>query len=152
MKNILLYIALILFIAILVRGQRELNKGEELVVTPTKISAEEAFDMYEKGSAFWVDVRNEKEYLDGHIKGAINIPLDNVEADIEKLPKEKVIVLNCSGGEQHSDHEHLHEGGSCAASLSAGRILINKGYEFDDVKVLDGGYEIWEKKGYPIEK
>ena len=48
-----------------------------------------------------VDVRTKNEYDSGHIKGAINIPYDTINEEIE-LDKEKTILLYCKSGVRSS--------------------------------------------------
>jgi len=45
-----------------------------------------------------LDVRNTDEAADGMFPGAINIPLDQIEARIAQLPKDKEILVHCSTG------------------------------------------------------
>ena len=47
-----------------------------------------------------VDVRKAEQYKEGHIKGAINIPLDDKtkKMDASKLPKDKLVVFYCNTG------------------------------------------------------
>jgi rhodanese-related sulfurtransferase len=46
-----------------------------------------------------VDVRPEKQVSEeGMISGAINVPFDAVEANLDKLPKDKTIALYCNTG------------------------------------------------------
>ena len=49
--------------------------------------------------AIIVDVRSKGEYSGGHIKGSINIPLNVLTSQIEKLKsKNKVIITCCASG------------------------------------------------------
>lgn len=45
-----------------------------------------------------IDVRSEKEFASGSVKGAINIPLDQIEGKIEEIRKEGDVVLFCRSG------------------------------------------------------
>ncbi|ARU50102.1 putative sulfurtransferase MoeZ-like [Sulfurospirillum diekertiae] len=47
-----------------------------------------------------IDVRSATEYANGHIKGAINIEAGKLSATefAAKLPKGKVVIMNCSAG------------------------------------------------------
>ncbi|MEZ4726463.1 MAG: rhodanese-like domain-containing protein [Caldilineaceae bacterium] len=45
-----------------------------------------------------VDVRSPAEFADGHLAGARNIPLQEIEQRLRELPKEKEIVLYCRSG------------------------------------------------------
>ena len=47
-----------------------------------------------------VDVRTNDEYTSGHVTGAIHIPLDDVLARIEELPKEKKLMFICAAGQR----------------------------------------------------
>ena len=49
-------------------------------------------------SLLLVDVRDAKEFKAGTIKGAINIPIGDLEKKIETLPKDKPIVFLCGTG------------------------------------------------------
>ena len=76
-----------------------------------------------------IDVRSNQEYEEGHLSGAINIPVYNIENEIEKKVKNKndIIILYCSSGNR---------------SKEAKKILEKLGYE--NVYNLKGGIEkIW---------
>jgi rhodanese-related sulfurtransferase len=45
-----------------------------------------------------VDVRDAKEFKAAAIKGSINIPIDQLEKQIDSLPKGKPIVFVCGTG------------------------------------------------------
>ena len=49
-----------------------------------------------------VDVRTKEEYDAGHVKGSINIPYDviNMEENLNKLDKEKTIIVYCRSGKR----------------------------------------------------
>lgn len=42
-----------------------------------------------------IDVRTKEEYKEGHIKNAINIPLDRIEANDFDLDKNENLVIHC---------------------------------------------------------
>ncbi len=65
--------------------------------------------------AILIDVRTPGEFSRGHIKGAINIPVDSITVGIEKKAKDKsaAIVLYCHSG---------------ARSGSAKKTLAKEGY------------------------
>ena len=48
--------------------------------------------------AIVLDVRTPSEFKDGHIKGALNFPLQNLNSQMNKLKKEQVIVTCCRSG------------------------------------------------------
>ena len=45
-----------------------------------------------------VDVRSKEEYMEGHIRNSLNIPLDVLNRNIAKLDKESVIITVCQSG------------------------------------------------------
>lgn len=58
-----------------------------------------------------VDVRPEKQVKDeGMIKGAINVPFDALEANLNKLPKDKKIALYCNTGTKSAEVAKKLEG------------------------------------------
>jgi len=50
------------------------------------------------GSVFLVDVRDPKEFAAGTIKGAVNIPMNDLEKSIATLPTDKPVVFVCGTG------------------------------------------------------
>lgn len=61
-----------------------------------------------------LDVRTVGEYADCHVKGSINIPLDQLPKKLNKLPKNKPVIACCASG---------------ARSGSAVAFLKSQGYE-----------------------
>jgi phage shock protein E len=51
-----------------------------------------------KKGATIVDVRTEREFNSGHIRGSINIPLDKLQTTNAKLRKDKPIITCCASG------------------------------------------------------
>jgi len=72
------------------------------------------------GGATLVDVRTREEYAGGHIPGSINIPLNNLESNLSKIPKNKAVITCCASGMR---------------SGSAKSLLASKGYK----EVYNGG-------------
>ena len=76
-----------------------------------------------------LDIRDKKSFLDGHIKGAINLLNENINNFINKTEKNKSIIVYCYHGN---------------SSQNAAKFLAKCG--FSDVYSLKGGYEEWELK------
>jgi len=55
-----------------------------------------------KDGAIILDVRTPAEYKGGHIKGSMNIPLQELQASMIKLPKGKSIIACCASGMRSS--------------------------------------------------
>ena len=51
-----------------------------------------------KQGAIILDVRNKGEYASGHIKGSINISVDTLSNNLNKLKKDKPIITCCASG------------------------------------------------------
>ncbi len=77
--------------------------------------------------AVLVDVREEKEYADGAIPGAVNIPIRTLIANLDKVPADKPVIVYCASGHR--------------AAL-ANAVLHMAGY--DNVRVFPAGYGAWE--------
>ena len=66
----------------------------------SKVSDEDllaAHDAYNNG-ALIIDVRTKEEFKDGHVKKAVNIPLQNLEKYYQYIPKDKEIIVYCHSG------------------------------------------------------
>ncbi len=74
-----------------------------------------------------LDTRTETEFKLGTIKGAINIPLDELRDRLEELPRDKEILIFCQVG---------------LRGYVAYRILTQKG--FKNVRNLSGGYKTYQ--------
>lgn len=81
-----------------------------------------------------VDVRTVEEYKQGHMPGAINIPLDQLAAKIGKVPRDKPVVVVCATGNRS-------RGGS--------KAFVTAGYEA--VFNLKGGTMAWRMQKLPID-
>jgi hydroxyacylglutathione hydrolase len=83
-----------------------------------------------------VDVRDAKEYADGHIPASIHIPYAELLERRSELPAEGTIATVCSGGKR---------------SGLAASILQRDGFA-DVVHVGQGGVGTWERLGHPVER
>ena len=61
-----------------------------------RITAAEAYKLYEKGNVVIIDTRNEAAFKESHIKGAILMPVNEVAAKANELPHDKMIVAYCT--------------------------------------------------------
>ncbi|MGE4453640.1 MAG: rhodanese-like domain-containing protein [Sphaerochaeta sp.] len=66
-----------------------------------KISAQSAFSMMqERDDLLVIDVRTPQEFAEGHIQGAINVPLQTIQdGDVSALPsKDQTLLVYCRSG------------------------------------------------------
>ena len=73
-----------------------------------------------KEGATILDVRTKGEYASGHIRGAVNIPVEKLADNLSKLKKNSVIITCCASGMR---------------SATAKGLLISKGF----LNVYNGG-------------
>jgi len=108
----------------------------ELEITQVK----SAKQIYDKGTAVFVDARSLENFKNGHIKGAESLPLDQfdkfIEAFKKKYPANTFIVTYCSGR-------------TCDDSHGLEQLLFDHGYV--NVSIFIDGYHGWKAEGYPIE-
>jgi ArsR family transcriptional regulator len=82
-----------------------------------------------------LDVRPEDEFALGHLPGALNIPLAELERRIGELPKSQEVIAYCRGP-------------YCVLSFEAVAALRARGYR---VRRLEDGYPEWRAAGLPVE-
>jgi rhodanese-related sulfurtransferase len=66
-----------------------------------------------KNGAQIIDVRTPSEFKGGHIKGAVNIPLQNISSQMNRIRKDRPVITCCASGMR---------------SASAKSILKSNGY------------------------
>lgn len=89
----------------------------------------------EAGLVTVLDVRPGDEFALGHLPGALNIPLGELERRLGELPQGREIVAYCRGP-------------YCVLSFEAVAALRVRGYP---VRRLEDGYPEWKAAGLPVE-
>lgn len=79
---------------------------------------------------FVIDARDAGQFSKSHIPGAVNIEWRKVLAEKGRIPKDKMVLIYCNTG---------------SLSAQAGLALRVAGY--DNVRILQGGYEEFKTKG-----
>ena len=64
-----------------------------------QVQVSEVRDLVESG-AYFVDVREENEFANGHIKGAVNIPLSQLRERMSEIPKDKPVYVHCRSAQR----------------------------------------------------
>jgi sulfur-carrier protein adenylyltransferase/sulfurtransferase len=95
----------------------------------------DARDAQSLEGAAWIDVREQDEWDEGHIPGAVHIPRGNLESRIEGVVHDRAqpVVIYCA---------------SAARSAFAAESLAQLGYERP--MSLAGGFSDWKRNGYEI--
>lgn len=91
------------------------------------VNYDEFWDFVKEKDAVILDVRTSKEFSGGAIEGAININVDDLRANLEKLDKNKMYAIYCQVG---------------LRGYLANRIMRNNGFRAVN---LNGGYNLWSK-------
>ncbi len=101
---------------------------------------ETAKQIFDQGSAVFVDARSKDSFDQGHIAGAVSLPLgrfpEKIQAFRERFEPSAAIVTYCSGR-------------TCLDSHQLARLLAMEGYL--DIRIFADGYPAWKEKGYPSE-
>ena len=106
--------------------------------TVTNATAQEIYELVHEqgGQVTFIDVRTPEEYDEGHIKGAVLLPV--IDSDfpqkVGELPKDKTYVVYCRTGNR---------------SQYAKKIMVAAGLS---VIHMDGGIVAWKRAGYPVVK
>lgn len=123
-------------------ADRHLAEVDQLVSTylDTKdslepVSAQDLLARVRRGEVTVLDVRPREEFAAGHLPGAINIPLNELEARLGEFSPDQVVVAYCRGP-------------YCVLSYDAVAQLRGRGIE---ARRLQDGYPEWKIAGLPIE-
>jgi molybdopterin/thiamine biosynthesis adenylyltransferase/rhodanese-related sulfurtransferase len=102
----------------------------------SEVDATRARELIDAGDPVVVDVREQDEWDEGHIPGAVHIPRGHLESRIERAAPDssRPVVLYCSSGNR---------------SAFAAKTLEDMGFE--DVVSLSGGFTDWKRNGFPVE-
>jgi len=129
-----------LFGALGVAGQAYLTDVERIVrlyfTAKDDLEPVPAADLLErakKGLVTVLDVRPPEEYAAGHVPGAVNIPIHELERRLAELPKRKEVVAYCRGP-------------YCLMSYDAVFLLRKKGLR---ARRLEDGLPEWQLAGLP---
>ncbi|WP_457582430.1 ArsR/SmtB family transcription factor [Ensifer canadensis] len=99
------------------------------------IPREELLQRMREGGVTLLDVRPEDEFASGHLPGAINIPIEDLERRFAELPAGTEIVAYCRGP-------------YCALSFDAVTVLQGKGFA---ARRLESGFPDWKAAGLAVE-
>lgn len=123
-------------------AENNLSKMDQLIRTYLlakdslePISANELLQRVQDNRVTVLDVRPIEEFTSGHLPGAVNIPMDELEQRLAELPNTLEVVAYCRGP-------------YCLLSFEAVAKLRDKGYR---ARRLEDGYPEWKRAGLPVE-
>ena len=99
------------------------------------VPAAELLDRARRGLVTVLDVRPPEEYAAGHVPGAVNIPIHQLEKRLRELPRRKEVIAYCRGP-------------FCLMSYDAVALLRKKGMK---ARRLRDGMPEWRVAGLPVE-
>lgn len=82
---------------------------------------------------YLLDVREEDEWLAGHVEGSVHIAMSELLPRVDEVPKDRDVVVVCKVG---------------ARSAQVAAYLAQHGWP--DVRNLDGGVVAWVRAGRPL--
>lgn len=114
------------------------DQDEEDLTYFLPMPADRAKSLLEAGEkVLFVDLREPEEFKRERLPGAKSVPLRELNAQHEKIPKAGRVVLYCACGVGNIEEGFAYQ------------TLRNLGYR--NVSVLQGGFSEWRRLGYPIE-
>ena len=99
------------------------------------VSREDLVTRLRDGLVTVLDVRPEDEFALGHLPGALNVPLGQLERRLAELPRDREVIAYCRGP-------------YCVLSFEAVAALRAKEYR---VRRLEDGFPEWKAAGLPVE-
>ena len=101
-----------------------------------RISVGEAYEMQQDG-ALVVDVRRPDEWVSGHARGAVHIPVDDVETQAEaQLPRDKDLLFICAAG---------------VRSAVAAEMAAALGFDRERLYNIEDGTPVWIGEDLPTD-
>ena len=98
------------------------------------VGREELARRVHDGTVLVIDVRPRPEYAAGHVAGARSMPIDDLERELELIPKDADVVAYCRGP-------------YCVFAHEAVRALRARGME---ARRLEDGFPEWRRAGMPV--
>tara|TARA_B100001029_G_C15016229_1_gene427529 strand:+ start:281 stop:604 length:324 start_codon:yes stop_codon:yes gene_type:complete len=94
-------------------------------VTQQEISIKQFLELNKKHNIQIIDIREKYEYDSGAIFKSIHIPMDQILKSIEKIEKEKKVIIYCRSGRRSA----------------AVKYMLERECELKNIYCLEGGYE-----------
>ena len=114
-------------------GADLISRAKEAIA---EVQPPEAAEELDGSDVALVDVREQHEFEERHIEGAIHVPRGHLESRIEQFvpDRSKRVILYCASGAR--------------SALAARTLAEDLGYE--DVASMAGGITLWRDRGLPV--
>ena len=99
------------------------------------VSREELLERQRDGLVTVLDVRPADEFRAGHVPGAVNVPLPELERRLAEIPQDREVVAYCRGP-------------YCVLSFEAVAKLRARGFR---IRRLEEGFPEWRAAGLPVQ-
>lgn len=119
-------------LAVIVGAVFLLSNNTEAKGMPGAITVTDAAQRFDQG-AFLLDVRTVEEWNQGHIDGAVLIPLDQLSGRINELPADQDVLIICRSGNRSGQARDLLRAAGLKRTTS-----------------ISGGINAWIAKGLPV--
>lgn len=131
-SNLIFIIGLAVVLLVVVLAVTFLNGQDKPTTLPAAISVSEAAERFTAG-AFLLDVREQSEWNEAHINGAVLIPLGQLSTRLSEIPADRDVLIICRSGNR---------------SAEARDQLRAAGYP--NTTSISGGMNAWITAGLPV--
>lgn len=101
-----------------------------------RVSVNEANELIQEGDSTVIDVRQENEWIEGHVKNAVHLCVDDLLSQIDSLPPSGNLLFICAAG--------VRSGLACEMAAAMG---INPSRLYN----IEQGTPTWISSNYPTE-
>ncbi len=132
-NNLFLFIAFFIVLAMLIKAEYEHQTSRSMQLS----SAQAVRLLNNNPDVLVLDIRASKDFGNGHIGQAVNIPIAELKNELEKLAKykDKQVLVYCNSGNTSSKAEKILQGNG-----------------FANINNLQGGIANWTEAGLPLTK
>lgn len=133
-KNTQKWLIPILLVAVvaIITGIFLLDGDKQSDSLPATINVSQAAERFDAG-AFLLDVRTQEEWNQGHIDGAVLIPLDTLASRVNEIPADQDVLIICRSGNRSGQARDLLRAQGLARTTS-----------------IAGGINAWISSGLPV--
>jgi len=114
-----------------------MNEFKRKLLGFNEVGINDAVRLINQNDALALDVREDKEFCDGHILNAVNIPLGLLEGRLKEIEqhKQSPVIIYCRSGQR---------------AAKAGAVLKRQG--FTSIHKLNGGMMAWVDANMPVSR